>query len=67
MHSVVWQGGKLKLWDQVFCETSQGNSQSQMVSGVLSSQMPHAVYGEPEVIRDIKKLFDFFNENLVVK
>ena len=52
---------------RVFCETSHGKSKSDGLGGVIKSNASCAVCGEREVIRDAKELFDFFNENLVVK
>ena len=52
---------------RVFCETSHGKSKSDGLGGVIKSYASCAVCGEREVIRGAKELFDFFNENLVVK
>ena len=52
---------------RVFCETSHGKSKSDVLRGVIKSYVSCAVCAEQEVIRDAKELFDFFNENLVVK
>ena len=52
---------------KVFCETSHGKSKSDGLGGVIKSNASCAVCGEREVIRDAKELFDFFNQNLVVK
>ena len=52
---------------RVFCETSYSKSKSDGLGGVIKSYASRAVCGEPEVIRDAKELFDFFNVNLAVK
>ena len=52
---------------RVFCERSYGKAKSHGLLGVVKLYASCAVCGEREVIRDAKELFDFFNENLVVK
>ena len=52
---------------RVFCETNYGKSKSDGLWGVIKLYASCVVCGEREVIRDAKELFDFFNENLLVK
>ena len=51
----------------IFCETSHGKSKSDGLGGVVNCYVSCSVCGEKTIIRNGKELFQFYEENLVVR
>ena len=51
----------------IFCETSHGKSKSDGLGGVVKCYASRSVFGEKTIIRNGKELFQFYEENLVVR